>query len=73
MAVTRPQTQPGVAEEFDTDLTEAVAYAKEHRGEAPASGAVYGGVEGGMTDEAEEFIRSLMADLMDGQQALPPL
>jgi glutamate/tyrosine decarboxylase-like PLP-dependent enzyme len=73
MAVTRPQTQPGVAEEFDSDLTEAVEYAKEHRGEAPASGAVYGGVEGGMTDEAEEFIRSLMADLMDGQQALPPL
>ncbi len=30
MAVTRPQTQPGVAEAFATDLADAVAYAKEH-------------------------------------------
>lgn len=73
MAVTRPQTQPGVVEAFDTDLAEAVAYAAEHRDEVPASGAIYGGVEGGMTDEADEFIRSLMADLMDAQQELPPL
>ncbi|MFV0316121.1 MAG: pyridoxal phosphate-dependent decarboxylase family protein [Microthrixaceae bacterium] len=71
MAVTRPQTQPGLLERFITDLDEAVPYAKEHAGDAPDSGAIYGGVEGGMTDEADEFIQVLMADLMDAQQALP--
>ena len=35
MAVTRPQTQPGVAEAFAADLAEAVAYARAHAGEAP--------------------------------------
>ena len=71
MAVTRPQTQPGVLERFTTDLAEAVPYALEHAGDTPDSGAIYGGVEGGMTDEADEFIRALMADLMDAQQSLP--
>ncbi len=71
MAVTRPQTQPGLLERFTTDLAEAVPYAKEHAGDKPDSGAIYGGVEGGMTDEADEFIRMLMSDLMDSQQALP--
>ena len=71
MAVTRPQTQPGVLERFTTDLAEAVPYAIEHAGDIPDSGAIYGGVEGGMTDEADEFIRALMADLMDAQQSLP--
>ena len=67
MAVTRPQTQPGVAESFGVDLADAVAYAKAHVTEAPASGAVYGGVAGGMTDEADEFIRAMM----DTQSSLP--
>ncbi len=71
MAVTRPQTQPGVADQFAADLTDAVAYAEEHATEAPRSGAIYGGVAGGMTDEADEFIRSVMADMLDGQSALP--
>jgi glutamate/tyrosine decarboxylase-like PLP-dependent enzyme len=71
MAVTRPQTQPGVVDAFAADLAGGVAHAREHTGEAPASGAIYGGVEGGMTDEAGEFIRVLMEDLMDSQQALP--
>ena len=65
MAVTRPQTQPGVADEFATDLADAVAYAKEHADEAPKSGAIYGGVAGGMTDEADEFIKMVMADMLD--------
>ncbi len=72
MAVTRPQTQPGVAETFATDLADAVAYANEHKAEAPKSGAIYGGVAGGMTDEADEFIRSVMADMMDGQLTVQP-
>jgi hypothetical protein len=73
MAVTRPQTQPGVVEAWEVDLADAVAYAIEHAPSAPASGAIYGGVAGGMTNEADEFIRAVMADMMDTQSALPPL
>jgi glutamate/tyrosine decarboxylase-like PLP-dependent enzyme len=72
MAVTRPQTQPGVSESFASDLAAAVDYAHEHASGAPASGAVYGGVAGGMTDEADEFIKAVMADMLDRQTALPP-
>ena len=71
MAVTRPQTQPGVAESFATDLSDAVAYAKEHAAGSPKTGAIYGGVAGGMTDEADEFIKMVMGDMMDAQQAIP--
>jgi sphinganine-1-phosphate aldolase len=71
MAVTRPQTQDGLADTFATDLADAVAYAHEHKDEKPMSAAVYGGVEGGMTDEADEFIPSVMEDMMDKQQGLP--
>jgi sphinganine-1-phosphate aldolase len=71
MAVTRPQTQPGVVEAFATDLDGAVDYARNHADETPASGAIYGGVAGGMTDEADEFIKSVMADMLDSQSALP--
>lgn len=72
MAVTRPQTQEGVAEQFAVDLAEAVAYAKEHAGETPMSAAIYGGVAGGLDDEADEFIRMVMADMMDRHQSVPP-
>jgi glutamate/tyrosine decarboxylase-like PLP-dependent enzyme len=72
MAVTRPQTQPGVAETFASDLAAAVEYARAHRDEAPRSGAVYGGVAGGMTNEADAFIKMMMAQLLDTQQTLPP-
>jgi sphinganine-1-phosphate aldolase len=71
MAVTRPQTQPGVAEAFASDLDEAVGYAKKHADEAPKSGAIYGGVVGGMTSEADSFIKVVMADMMDSQQSIP--
>jgi glutamate/tyrosine decarboxylase-like PLP-dependent enzyme len=71
MAVTRPQTQPGVVAAFEADLAEAVAYAREHAGQPAQSSAIYGGVAGGMTAEADEFIRAVMADMMDGQQAVP--
>jgi sphinganine-1-phosphate aldolase len=71
MAVTRPQTQPGLSDQFATDLAEAVKYAHEHKDEKPMSAAVYGGVEGGMTDEADEFIRSVMEDMLDKHQGLP--
>jgi sphinganine-1-phosphate aldolase len=73
MAVTRPQTQPGVAEAFASDLAEAVSYAEERHAEGatPESGFIYGGVVGGMTDEADSFIKMVMADLLDNQQAIP--
>jgi glutamate/tyrosine decarboxylase-like PLP-dependent enzyme len=71
MAVTRPQTQPGLADAFASDLAEAVQYAHEHKDEKPMSGAIYGGVEGGMTSEADEFIRSVMTDMLDKHQGLP--
>jgi len=72
MAVTRPQTQPGIPESFAKDLADAVEYAKAHQGEQPRSGAIYGGVVGGVTDAADEFIKAVMADMMDGFQQVPP-
>lgn len=71
MAVTRPQTQPGVADRFAADLAEAVAYAREHGHQPAETAAVYGGVPGGLNAEAEEFIRSFMAQLLNAQQAVP--
>jgi sphinganine-1-phosphate aldolase len=71
MAVTRPQTQPGVAEAFASDLADAVAYAVERKADAPFSAAIYGGVAGGLTDEADDLIRSVMADMLDKQARIP--
>ncbi len=71
MAVTRPQTQPGLVDSFATDLADAVEYARTHADEVPKSGAIYGGVAGGMTDEADDFIKMVMGDMMDTQQAIP--
>ena len=74
MAVTRPQTAMGVAAAFASDLSEAVAHAAAQHaaGAGAASSAIYGGVAGGMTDEADEFIRMIMAEMMDRQQMVPP-
>ena len=71
MAVTRPQTQPGVVEAFAADLAEAVEHAKSKRGEPAASGAIYGGVDGGLTAEADEFVKAIMADMLDRMLAIP--
>ena len=72
MAVTRPQTQPGVAEAFaDRPRRRGRVRQRAHGRDADESGAIYGGVAGGMTDEADEFIRVVMADMLDKQQ--PPL
>jgi sphinganine-1-phosphate aldolase len=72
MAVTRPQTQPGVVERWTKDLADGVDYAQAHRDEPAKSGAIYGGVAGGMSAEADEFIRAIMADMMDQQASIPP-
>ncbi len=70
MAVTRPQVQPGVVERFADDLAEAVHYAESGPSDPPATGAIYGGVAGGLTAEADEFIRAVMADYMDAHQSV---
>ncbi|MGC1420164.1 MAG: aminotransferase class V-fold PLP-dependent enzyme [Acidimicrobiales bacterium] len=71
MAVTRPQTQPGVVERWRTDLADGVTYALEHRDEPARSGAIYGGVEGGSNEEADAFIKFFMAQMMDDQLSIP--
>jgi sphinganine-1-phosphate aldolase len=48
------------------------AVAKEAAGEPAVSGAIYGGVAGGLTNEVEEFIGAVMTDMLDLQQSLPP-
>jgi glutamate/tyrosine decarboxylase-like PLP-dependent enzyme len=74
MAVTRPQTRPGVAEAFATDLADAVEHArKQHAAGVEAfSSAIYGGVAGGLTSDVEELIVAVMTDMLDTQQGLPP-
>jgi glutamate/tyrosine decarboxylase-like PLP-dependent enzyme len=74
MAVTRPQTRPGVVDDFATDLADAVRYARHQHaaGEAAFLGALYGGVAGGLTDESEQFIVAVMDDMLDIQQSVPP-
>jgi hypothetical protein len=75
MAVTRPQTRPGVTDEFATELADAVTYAraKEAAGEEALSSAIYGGVAGGLTSDVEELIKAVMTDMLDTQQSVPPL
>ncbi len=71
MAVTGPQTQPGVVDTWREDLAEAVAYAIEHKDEQPQSGSIYGGIPGGPTPEVNEFIRDMMSSLLDKMQSVP--
>jgi glutamate/tyrosine decarboxylase-like PLP-dependent enzyme len=75
MAVTGPQTRPGVVEAFATDLAAGVAYARvaQAEGRQAFSGAIYGGVPGGMSREAEDFIVSVMDGLLDTELSLPPV
>lgn len=78
MAVTRPQTKPGVVEAFAADLSDAVDYARVQQaaGRPAESGAIYGGVPGGapgaLASEVEQFIVMMMDSILDAQQSLPP-
>ena len=72
MAVTRPQTQPGLTQRWNDDLADAVEYAIAHRDDAPQSGAIYGGAEGGSNDEVDAIVKFFMTDMMDAQSELPP-
>ena len=73
MAVTRPQTRPGVVEAFAADLDDAVEYAKKKTaaGEPAVSAAVYGGIPGGLTADSAQFIEAIMEQMLDTQQSLP--
>jgi glutamate/tyrosine decarboxylase-like PLP-dependent enzyme len=75
MAVTRPQTQPGIVDTFAADLREAVAHARtqEAAGAQAESGAIYGGVAGGLTAQMEQFVVMVMDGMLDAQQSVPPL
>ncbi len=74
MAVTRPQTQPGVVAAFAADLDDAVEYAKKKTaaGEPAISAAIYGGIPGGLTTEGAQFIEAMMEQMLDTQQSVPP-
>jgi glutamate/tyrosine decarboxylase-like PLP-dependent enzyme len=65
MAVTGPQTQPGVVEEFALDLDAAVAYANEHRGQTARSSGVYAGVDLEGQQAWDSKVRSAMEMMMD--------
>jgi sphinganine-1-phosphate aldolase len=66
MAVTRPQTRPGIAEAFATDLADAVRYARRATGR-PLSDAIYGGA-----GKSDGHARAARAEMLDRQQSLPP-
>lgn len=66
--VTRPNTMPGVLERFADDLREAVAYAREHRGTRPRSGATYGA--GGASIPRDQ-VSAGIASWLDATHALP--
>ncbi len=64
--VTRPNTQPGVVDNFRADLAEAIEYAKANAGTPARSGALYAG--GRSTEQLEAGV----AWWLDATQALPP-
>ena len=67
--VTRPNTEPGVADAFVADLAAAVEYAREHKGETAASGAMYGF---GGTPQGNETINTLMSGVLDAMHEVAP-
>jgi sphinganine-1-phosphate aldolase len=67
--VTRPNTASGTAEAFLADLATAVEYARAHKGEPAASGAMYGF---GGTPQGDATISALMSRVLDAMQAVAP-
>jgi sphinganine-1-phosphate aldolase len=72
MAVTGPQTRPGVAQAFASDLAHAVDYARDHADRRPRTNPHYGGDPGAPPGQADESIRRVLSDMLDRQQGLPP-
>ena len=67
--ITRPNTQPGVAEAFAADLAAAVDYAKAPPSPMPRSGAMYGA--GGVTPDLVRM-RAGIAQRLDDMHELGP-
>ena len=67
--ITKPNTQPGVAEAFAHDLAEAVAYAHHPDQEIPKSGAMYGA--GGVQPDFDRIFSSL-GDFLDASHEVGP-
>lgn len=67
--VTRPNTRPGVAAAFLSDLRAAVQYARDNHGTPAESGAMYGL---GHTPAAHEAIGSVMAGVLDAMHEVAP-
>jgi sphinganine-1-phosphate aldolase len=70
MCVTRPQSQPGVAEAFAADLADAVAYARHPTRDAPLTGAIYGSLPKDVP-QVDELVRTAMLEMLDAQQGVP--
>jgi glutamate/tyrosine decarboxylase-like PLP-dependent enzyme len=70
MCVTRPQTAPGVTDAFDSDLAQAVEYAKHPDQATARSAAVYGGVPKDMP-EMRAAVAAFMTTFLDVTQSLP--
>ena len=66
--MTRPNTAPGLAEEFARDLADGVAYAQAHRGEPARSGALYG-MAG--TPAGNDVVNFLLSGALDAMYAVP--
>ncbi len=67
--VTRPNTAPGVAQAFISDLREAVEYAKHPLRAEPKSGALYGL---GGTPEGDEILGTLFGAALDAMYEVAP-
>jgi sphinganine-1-phosphate aldolase len=67
--VTRPNTAPGVADAFVTDLRAAVEYAKHPSRESPKSGALYGL---GGTPAGNEVLDTLFSAALDAMHEVAP-
>ncbi len=68
--VTRPNTQPGVAEAFAADLAQAVDYARNPPAPMPRSGAMYGA--GGRVADPDQ-VRAGVLGYLDAVHEVGPL
>ncbi|MEZ5117093.1 MAG: aspartate aminotransferase family protein [Candidatus Nanopelagicales bacterium] len=70
--VTRPNTQPGLAERFVDDLRASVDYALERKGQPALSGAMYG--LGAGTPQGNEMVNTVMSGVIDAMyEPAPPV
>ena len=69
--ITRPNTKPGVTEDFVRDLTKAVSYAKNPANPMPRSGAMYGA--GGAQRLPVDEMREASANRLDAIHEVGPL